>query len=1510
MDDPFFSEPLDVEPNDSIDAAHLLDEGSYRVEGRGQDWFRIDSQPGIMQFEMIPGDEPLNLDMALYNDAGQRIQRDVAPSGPEDFERRINESGTYYLRVYAAPLGDNPPADTPLDYTLNLDLPEVVEPDGNDTLETASVLGSGTQTVVGTGVDWWRVDSVSGLATFTMTAQENLDDPSDPRDDLRNLNMELYDADGNFLRANFSPEMREEITFLLPTDGAYYLKVYTAQFVDDTPENVLLSYTLDAALPTPDPADTNGSIATADPLGEGRLEVTDGIGTDWYRIETPPGLKVFSMTHTGALAPDGTEMNLNMRLYNSDGEPIRNGYQNLADERIEWRFPTSETYYLNVFWAPYPDDAPNGTRLDYVLEVDLPETIAPDGNDTLETAQTLTEGPPRDIIGTGVDWWRVTSESGLLEVTMTAAEHLADPNDPRDDLSNLNLEIYNADGRLVRSNFSDGPTETVRYLTPTAGDYFFKVYTAQFRDDTPENVLLSYTLDFTLPEADTRVDTNGTRQTADPLRSGELVVTDGFETDWYRIQTGPGRMDFHMTHTGATTPDGQEMNLNMRLFDAAGNPVRSEFREFEDEVFEFYAPTSSTYFLNVYWAPYNGGQVPGGVNLDYVLDVDLPRKTWSQTLDFGPIRNASISVYDIDGDGRDEIFAGAVKALDENGNEVRPGGLIVLEDTGGVKWTQTFPAISGPDPVTGLTYNTTSVTTSPVFSDVDGDGSIDILVGVGADNRNEFAPAGQPGDLGGLYALNSDGSIKWFHQSIDSFGGQSPNDEGDLIGGPDGRPDGIYAAPRVFDIDADGEREVIFLSWDHYLYVLNGRDGRLEFTVDLHDTAGATPAIADLDRDGLFEMIVPADISENPRAGLPQQGGILHVMNNYGHQTVPGWDTQVGTSTSQDFRGKFEEQSLWSSPQVVDLDNDGSLEIVQGTGNFFQDDRGQYLKVWNTDGTLRFQLDTNGRTLASPLIADLDGNGSPEIIAATLQGYVHAWSAGGQELFATQVMPFDNDTMAGRPDVPIARSPIAVDLSGDGNLEILVSIGSQLVVLDAQGNQITNTERVERAFNNYAGSPVAHDIDNDGYMDLITGGSDVDQTQAIVFRWENIVDTRVGETRIASYQNSQSLHQIEDFVDRFYSTILGRDADPVGRNNWVDRLHTGILSGADVARGFVFSPEFLGRNTTDAEYVTVLYEAFFGREPDARGFARWTGDLADGLSREQVLRGFTGSPQFANLSGDFGIRAETRFGAFDDSPVLVGDPADSSVLRGGPGDNILKIGPAPVTDVIENGKELTGAVYRLYGATLGREPDTNGFLNWLNGLVRGQNGTGGVNLTQAANAFVNSAEFQQTYGALSDEEFVQQLYRNVLDREADARGLDRWTGDLADGMTRAEVVLGFSQSAEFRSSTLAELDEWVRTARPEWNDVLEGGAGDDTMNGGIGKDTFVFRKGQGGSDTIHGFEPWDKLQLSGFGFQNKQDAIERMRQSGGSVIFEHDGQRIAFLNTSLAEMQRVRYNVS
>lgn len=1605
--DSFFDGPATVagtafEPNDSLATATPLSSGSYEINGNGLDWYAVLAQAGgIIDLSMTATAAPLNLNMIVHNAAGQPVRAALSPTDTETISYTVPTTGTYYVQITTAQFGEAPPDGMTTAYTLNVGLPQFIAPDGNDTRDTATPLGEGSHDIIGTRVDWFRLDSAVGFITIGMTEVEHLA-PGDPRDNPRNLNIELYNAQGQVVAASLTGTTSESITYFAPAVGAYYLKVYSAQFVDAAPQDLILSYTLDIDLPTPRLPDGNDSLATATPLTEG-TRIVSGSGVDWYRFDSVAGNVTLSMTPRASA--ELAAQDLNMVLYNASGTAIRSQIVTGAGtEAFTHLLPAAGTYYVKVFPAIHATDvSAQGFPLDYSISLELPVPVPPDGNDTMATATPLAEGT-HDILGTRVDWFRLDTPLGTIRIDMTEVELLG-PGDPRDDPRNLNIELYNSRGEAVASSLTGTISESITYFATEPGPYFLKVYSSQFVDNAPDDLILSYRLVIDLPTA-LLPDGNDTMGTATPLTEGihtiagtgidwfrfdsvsgdiSVVMTpqaaagvpaqdlnvvlydangnalrsqtvtgigaesftylagqagtyylkvfpalfagevpegfplhytlgldlpvavpsDGNDTmatalpigsglhersgvgvDWFRIETGPGVLNFTMTPVATATQAA--LDLNMELYDANGQVVRMNFGDGAETIRQL-AHETSVYYLKIYWPAYPEA-APNGYFLNYTLDVDLPLNTWSVELDFGPIRGASVTTYDIDNDGFDDIFVATSKALDAQGNEIRPAGLIALRHDGTVLWTQTFPAAAGPDSITGKIYNTSSVTTAPVFSDINGDGRMEILVGTGGDNNNDFGAVGQPGDKGGMHALDASGNILWSFTTRDSFG-------------DDGRPDGVYGSPRVFDIDGDGVREVIFTAWDHYLYILDGRTGRLEREVNLHDTAGATPAVVDLNGDGIFELIVPSDVTDNPAAGLPNQGGILHVLSNYGVHNVPGWTQQVFDTTHPDYRGRFEEQSLWSSPQIVDLNRDGRPEIVVGTGNFFQDERGQFIKVWNSDGTLRLNLPTIGRTLASPLVADIDGDGVPEIIAATLSGYVHVWNNAGQQLFATQARPYSDNPDAGT-SLPIARAPIAVDLNGDGKLEILITVGSQMVIMNHLGQQISSLDGAERVFHTYSGSPVARDIDNDGIVDLISGGTNEAHDRAVVYRFENPFAETAAANRTGAYQEVQSLHSIQSFVDRFYTTILGRDADPAGSNLWTDGLYTGIRTGADVARGFIFSPEFIGRNLSNADFVATLYRAFFARQPDA-GQTAWIAQLDSGATRESVVDGFIGSREFSNLATAFGIRAYATVTPGSDAPVQVGTN-QSDVLRGGAGDSILYDGGlSSVTGYGPAEKSTASQVYRLYEAVLNRGPDYGGFVSWFNGVT-----TGAVTIEQAAAAFTGGREFIRIYGNLDNAAFISLMYQNVLNRSASQGEIDAWLNLMSSGQDRAQVALGFANSQEFIRATNPGLDNFMRSAQPNWNDVIEGGAGNDTMNGGLGADTFVFRRGQGGADVIHGFDPWDELQLSGFGYLTPAQAIARMSQVGSNVVFNHLGQQITFTNTTLAEMQRVRYNLS
>ena len=819
--------------------------------------------------------------------------------------------------------------------------------------------------------------------------------------------------------------------------------------------------------------------------------------------------------------------------------------------------------------------------------------------------------------------------------------------------------------------------------------------------------------------ADDAYEPNDTRTSAKAIADGHYNLVAENE-DWYKLTLRSGSVSLSMSP--------HLTNITMILYypDGAGGIAAADPKSgTATENIHFDVIIPGTYFLMI--RPEQGADT-------YTLDITSQSDTvWETALNFGPIRRASVGLYDIDNDGKDEIFVGTSKTLDSSFNEVKPAGLICLEDDGSIKWTRSFPATSEVDVQTGLHYQTTSVTTAPFFSNIDDDPEMEIIIGVGAETYGELPGAiGQPGDKGGIYALENDGSIKWYHQTHDDIGSG---------GHPDGRPDGVYGSPIVYDIDNDGKPEVIYTAWDRRIHILNAANGQVKKEINLLDTIWSTPTIADINNDNIYEILVNADISQNASVGTAQTGGIFHVISPDGTQNMPGFNANIAKPAYTNLRGKFEPQVLWSSPVVADIDKDGFLEIAYGTGAYFADNRGDYIRVWNHDGTEKFKLPTIGKPLATPLMVDLNNDGNIEIIATTLDGYVHAWDHTGNPLFTTQVNA-----------LPIFSSPVAVDINNDGRLEIVYSAVYEIIILDASGNRINAPHSMQNYM--YRGTPAIKDIDNDGTLDLISGGTNYaqtlqEQTQAIVYRWAlpgSTTDARVGR-----YQLIGSTTEIRKFVSRFYKIVLGRDADTAGLNDWTDKLATGTYAGADIARGFIDSIEFDKESKDDLEYVTTLYKAFFNREPDTAGLDGWLSQLSQGVSREKVLDGFLYSVEFANLSKSF---------------------------------NIKPVKGLTATEGIEK------FVQRFYQVILNRDADPTGLSTWKNDLTSGKSAGADI-----ARGFIGSDEFKRT--TRTHTEYVTILYKAFFNREPDAAGLTGWVNDLNHGASRDTILNGFLYSTEF-----------------------------------------------------------------------------------------------------------------
>ncbi|MBD3347793.1 MAG: T9SS type A sorting domain-containing protein [Candidatus Eisenbacteria bacterium] len=179
------------------------------------------------------------------------------------------------------------------------------------------------------------------------------------------------------------------------------------------------------------------------------------------------------------------------------------------------------------------------------------------------------------------------------------------------------------------------------------------------------------------------------------------------------------------------------------------------------------------------------------------------------------------------------------------------------------------------------------------------------------------------------------------------------------------------------------------------------------------------------------------------------------------------------------------EASGPASPRVVDLDGDGTREVVVAT-------RDGTVNAWRADGTPLLPLsDPPGRFALvpggvrySPAVADLDGDGEREVIAASEAGSLYVWAH--QDLDGDGLADLHSPNYPVPIDGPASSSPLAADLDGETGLEVAAaSQGGFLTILDAHGAHVGSSPY---AFGHLVLNEVtlcASDLDLDGADEVV-----------------------------------------------------------------------------------------------------------------------------------------------------------------------------------------------------------------------------------------------------------------------------------------------------------------------------------------------------------------------------------------------------------------------------------------
>ena len=235
-------------------------------------------------------------------------------------------------------------------------------------------------------------------------------------------------------------------------------------------------------------------------------------------------------------------------------------------------------------------------------------------------------------------------------------------------------------------------------------------------------------------------------------------------------------------------------------------------------------------------------------------------------------------------------------------------------------------------------------------------------------------------------------------------------------------------------------------------------------------------------------------------------------------------------------------------------------------------------------------------------------------------------------------------------------------------------------------------------------------------------------------------------------------------------------------------------SGATITGNTTYTYTF-----TAVPTYTVTYSIVNGTWADGTT-ADKTETVASGASPASVPSGmiansgYTGGawdtdPSTATITGNTTFTYTFTAESVDPDPVTPTPDPDPVTPTPDPD----PVTPAPVVSAEQSrAMTISNFVERLYLTALNRSYDVTGRDYWVDQIIN-KDASGSA----IARGFFNSQEFIAR--ELDNEEFVNILYRVFFDREPDTQGFANWINALENGATRSEVINGFTGSTEWTS---------------------------------------------------------------------------------------------------------------
>ena len=271
------------------------------------------------------------------------------------------------------------------------------------------------------------------------------------------------------------------------------------------------------------------------------------------------------------------------------------------------------------------------------------------------------------------------------------------------------------------------------------------------------------------------------------------------------------------------------------------------------------------------------------------------------------------------------------------------------------------------------------IVSSPAVGDIDGDGKPDVV------EASAEVYGSAPQTTGRVYAWSARGELKpgWPVEPPALAADAIP------IAG-----EGTPASPALADVDGDGADEVAiaaftgqpdlyrgdgsqFSGGQHFTTTGQGAESRA--TAEAALALGSNGAFGRLSEDGalgFFSGLV------DTRFALAAQAPAQRIP--YEH-LVGGWDAASGAYLAG-FPAPVEQFQIITAPAVADVDGDGTAEVIAGTSGLF-------LHALREDGSEPegWPKQTGGWLFAGPAVGDVDGDHRLEVVAVTREGYMFVW---------------------------------------------------------------------------------------------------------------------------------------------------------------------------------------------------------------------------------------------------------------------------------------------------------------------------------------------------------------------------------------------------------------------------------------------------------------------------------------------------------------------------------------